>query len=79
MSGEHTTVVEIKNGERGELVKAIYQAIKYRALMMAKKGEGRSYSVDAYLVAYEMAPDIRNFAAKFKVQCYQVGRSDVDM
>ena len=34
-------VVEVKGGkERDELVKGIYQAVKYRALMAAERGRG---------------------------------------
>ena len=60
-------VVEIKNGERGELVKGIYQAVKYRALMEAEKGHGEPYSVKAILVAYEMPDDIAAFARSLRV------------
>lgn len=63
------TVVEIKNGEIGELVKGVYQAIKYRALLQAEKGHGISVQVDAILVAYEIPSDISFFAAKFGIRC----------
>jgi hypothetical protein len=63
------TVVEIKNGEIGELVKGVYQAIKYRALLQAEKGHGISPQVDAILAAYEIPSDIQFFAAKFGIRC----------
>jgi hypothetical protein len=68
-------VVEIKGGERGELVRGIYQAIKYRALMVAEKGHGQDYPVSAYLVAYDIPDDIATFAGKFQIQCCSIPRS----
>ena len=65
-------VAEIKNGERGELVKGIYQAIKYRALMAAEKGHGEEYPVSAHLVAYNIPGDIVALADKFKIQCHVI-------
>lgn len=62
-------VIEIKNGEIGELVKGVYQAIKYRALLQAEKGHGLSCQVDAFLVAYEIPADVSIFAAKFGIRC----------
>lgn len=67
-------VVEIKNGEIGELVKGVYQAIKYRALLQAEKGHGNSCPVDTFLVAYEIPSDISFFAAKFGIRCRIVQR-----
>ena len=61
-------VAEIKNGERGELVKGIYQAIKYRALMVAEKGHGEEYPVSAHLVAYEIPDDIATLADQFDIR-----------
>jgi hypothetical protein len=62
-------VVEIKNGEIGELVKGVYQAIKYRSLLQAEKGHGVPIKVNAILVAYEIPSDISFFAAKFGIRC----------
>jgi hypothetical protein len=73
-----TAVVEIKNGERGELVMGIYQAIKYRALMEAEKGHGQPHPVQAHLVAYEMPKDIEDFASQFNIKCHQIGREYVE-
>ena len=67
-------VVEIKNGIRGELIKGIYQAIKYRALMIAEKGQGKKYTVNAFLVAYDIPRDIEKFANKFSIECRIVDR-----
>lgn len=71
-------VVEIKNGEIGELVKGVYQAIKYRALLQAEKGHGNSCQVNAILVAYEIPADISFFAAKFGIRCRIIRRETVD-
>jgi len=71
-------VVEIKGGERGELVRGIYQAIKYRALMAAEKGHGKDYPVSAYLVAHDIPDDIATFASKFQIQCHSIPRSVVN-
>ncbi|MFH2104147.1 MAG: hypothetical protein ABIJ39_12415 [Chloroflexota bacterium] len=71
-------VVEIKNGEIGELVKGVYQAIKYRALLQAEKGHGQPCQVDAILVAYEIPSDVSFFAAKFGIRCRIVRREKVD-
>jgi hypothetical protein len=71
-------VVEIKNGEIGELVKGVYQAIKYRALLQAEKGHGQSCQVDAFLVAYEIPAEVSIFAAKFGIRCRIIRRETVD-
>jgi hypothetical protein len=69
-------VVEIKNGDRGELVKGIYQAVKYWALMVAERGHGALYPVRVRLVAYDHIPeDIRALATKLSIWCYAVPRS----
>lgn len=66
-------VVEIKNGERGELIKGVYQAVKYRALMIAQRGHGGPYAeVKAFLVAYQIPEDIVKFAGKFNIECVVV-------
>jgi len=71
-------VVEIKIGEIGELVKGVYQAIKYRALLQAEKGHGISPQVDAVLVAYGIPSDVSFFAAKFGIRCRIVVRQKWD-
>jgi hypothetical protein len=73
-----TAVMEIKNGERGELVKGIYQAIKYRALMEAQKGHGESHPVQAHLIAYTIPEDIEHFASRFNVKCHNVNKEFVE-
>lgn len=73
-----TAVIEVKNGERGELIKGIYQAIKYRALMEAQKGHGEPYVVQAILVAYDLPEDIVQFAEGFGIRPFQVKRSTVE-
>jgi hypothetical protein len=71
-------VVEIKNGEIGELVKGVYQAIKYHALLQAEKGHGISPQVDAILVAYEIPSEISFFAAKFGIRCRIIRRETIE-
>jgi hypothetical protein len=70
-------VVEIKNGETGELVKGIYQAVKYRALLQAEKGHGNPIYVDTVLVAYQIPSDISSFAAKFGIRCKIIHREQL--
>ena len=71
-------VVEIKNGEIGELVKGVYQAIKYRALLQAEKGHGISVQVDAYLVAEAIPSEISFFAAKLGVRCRIIRQQNLE-
>lgn len=71
-------VVEIKNGIRGELIKGIYQAIKYRALMVAEKGKGKDYDVAAFLVAYEIPDDITDYALIFDINCKIITHEMID-
>ncbi len=71
-------VVEIKNGHRGELIKGVYQAVKYRALIAAEKGHGAPYPVHTFLVAYEIPEDIANFARRFDVQCQVISRAEIE-
>lgn len=68
-------VVEIKNDERGDLVRGIYQAVKYRALMEAEKGHGEHHQVRACLVAYDIPDDIAALAKRFDIRCYVAPRS----
>jgi len=65
-------VVEIKDRERGDLLRGIYQAVKYRALMEAEKGLGEGYPVSAHLVSHCMDDDIRALAKRFQVHCHTV-------
>lgn len=78
LSKNQWAVAEIKNGELGELVKGIYQAIKYRALLQAEKGHGSPVQVDAVLVAYQIPSEISLFAAKFGIRCKIINRKQVD-
>lgn len=71
------SIVEIKNGEVAELVKGIYQVIKYRALLQAEKGHGLPVQVDAILVAYQIPSEISLFAAKFGIRCKIIRREQV--
>jgi len=75
---EGFAVIEVKNGQRGELVKGLYQAIKYRALMEAQKGGGKRYPVKAFLVAYSIPRDIADYASRFGVECKAFDRNIVE-
>ena len=68
--GNRAAIVEIKVRHRGELVKGIYQLVKYRALFEAEKTHGGSYPVDLHLVAYEIPPEVKSLAEKFEIQCH---------
>lgn len=63
-------VVEIKNRERGDLIRGMYQAVKYRALMEAEKGRGEAYPVSAHLVAYDIQDDIAALANRLDIGCH---------
>jgi hypothetical protein len=66
-------VVEIKDGKHdGELVRGIYQAVEYRALMAAEKGQGEKYAVRALLVAHQIPDYIAQLASRFDIDCRQV-------
>lgn len=70
-----SAVVEVKNGpHRGELVKGVYQAVKYRALLVAEESQGEESPVHAFLVAYEIPKDVSDFASRFNVVCRQINR-----
>lgn len=71
-------IAEIKNGDPGELVKGIYQAVKYRALLQAEKGHGSPVHVDTVLVAYQIPSEISLFAAKLGIRCKIVRRELVN-
>lgn len=70
-------VVEVKRGERGELMQGIYQAIKYRAVLTAQEGEGGPFPVAVHLVAYAVPPDIVGFARRFDINCLLVELDEV--
>lgn len=65
----NNAIAEIKIGERGELIKGIYQAVKYRSLLEAEVGAGRKVDISAFLVAYRIPNDIKKYAEKFLVKC----------
>jgi hypothetical protein len=69
-------VVEIKDGEIGELVMGVYQLVKYRALLQAEKSHNDYAEVDAFLVAYEIPADVSLFAAKLGIRC-KIIRKDI--
>jgi len=68
--GQCAAIIEIKVGQRGELVKGIYQLVKYGALLEAERGHGQPYPVELHLVAYSIPPDISDFAKKFDITCH---------
>ncbi len=71
-------IAEIKNGDPAELVKGIYQLVKYRALLQAEKGHGSPVQVDTVLVAYQIPSEISLFAAKFGIRCKIVRREQLN-
>lgn len=71
-------VVEIKNGDAGELVKGIYQTVKYRALLQAEKGHGSPVHVDAILAAYQIPSEVSLFAAKFGIRCKIIRQAKIN-
>lgn len=79
LAGNTYAVVEIKNGDGGdgELIKGVYQAVKYRALMEAEKGHGRPVKVHAFLVAYNITRDVEDLAKRLGIVCSTINRSKV--
>jgi hypothetical protein len=75
--GERSAIIEIKIGQRGELVKGIYQLVKYGALLEAERGHGEPYPVELHLVAYSIPPDISDFAKKFGITCHCIPEDQV--
>lgn len=71
------TIAEIKDGQPGELVRGIYQLVKYRALLAAEIGHGKPVEVDSVLVAYNIPSKVSLFAAKFGIRCKIVHREQV--
>ncbi len=65
-------VVEVKVGERGELVKGIYQLVKYRALLSAERGQGKRFDVDAHLVAHAIPADIEALARRLQISIHAI-------
>jgi hypothetical protein len=66
-------VAEVKIGIRGELVKGIFQAIKYRALSEARHAK----KTKAFLVAYSIPKDIADQAKKHKIETRIVAKRNV--
>lgn len=70
-------VVEVKGSALAELVKGVYQAIKYRALMEAEKGKGSPFPVRAILVAQSSHEPVNKLAQLHDVKCVVVPRRTV--
>ncbi len=65
---KHSVVVEIKTGKnRGDLVKGVYQAVKYRALMEACKGHGKPHDVRSFLAAFSIPKDVKTLAKRLMI------------
>lgn len=79
LAGDTYAVVEIKNGDEGdgELIKGVYQAVKYRALMEAEKGHGGPVKVHAFLVAYGITKDAEDLASKLGISCVVINKSRI--
>lgn len=70
-------IAEIKVGIRGELMKGVFQAIKYRCVYEAERGLGVKFPVKVFLVAYTIPVDIQDMASRFNIQCVCVPREIV--
>ncbi len=55
-------IIEIKNGDPGELVRGIYQLIKYRALLSAEEDLLLPDQPQVLLVAYQIANEVQKLA-----------------
>jgi hypothetical protein len=79
----HPAVAEVKvvsatgNDSRGELVRGVYQAVKYRALLSAERGLGHDYPVDAHLVTHWIPNDVRGLANRLRIKVHCVPREKV--
>ncbi len=71
--GDHEwAVIEVKRGINiGELIRGIYQAIKYRALAKAQHGK----KVKAFLVAFDIPDEIIKYARRHNVNVIQIKRA----
>ncbi|MGB1249354.1 MAG: hypothetical protein ACPG8W_01875 [Candidatus Promineifilaceae bacterium] len=68
------TVIEIKTGNpKGELVRGVYQLVKYRALSLAEGAE----SCTAILVAHVIPSDVERLAKKLTIECVVIPYSAV--
>jgi hypothetical protein len=76
--GQCAAIIEIKVGQRGEVVKGIYQLVKYGALLVAERGHGEPYPVNLYLIAYTIPNDICDFAKKFDITCLEIPEERVN-
>lgn len=72
LNGNRSAIIEVKVRLRGELIKGIYQLVKYRALLEAEKTHGGSYPVELHLAAYDIPKDIQEFARKFDITCHVI-------
>ena len=72
-------VVEVKEGRNdGELVKGIYQLVKYRALLSAEeKSMDKKADVSAFLVAFHIPAYITTLADKHNICTKVVPKADV--
>ena len=72
-------IVEIKKGPSdGELIKGVYQLIKYGALLWAEKKHQTPGRFPGTLVAYEIPVRIQKFASQFMFDCYEIKRNAVE-
>lgn len=66
-------MAEIKTGALGELVRGVYQGVKYRAVAEAQYG----IPAKAYLVSYSMPPEVAVLAQEFGVRPVIIDEADV--
>jgi hypothetical protein len=71
LESDEWAMVVVKDGKHpGELLRALYEIIKYNSLFKAEAGKGSNVTINNYLVADEIPKGIRDFAAKFYINCY---------
>ena len=67
-------IIEIKNGDPGELVRGIYQLVKYRALLSAEEDLSDNDPPQTLLVAYQIALEVQTLASKFNISCHVISK-----
>jgi hypothetical protein len=68
MDETSSVVVEVKTEVlRSELVKGVFQAVKYRALVAAQRGKGEPHEVKAFLVAFQIPHEVAQYASCLSV------------
>ncbi len=75
---EQPAVVEVKTQvTRGELVKGIYQAVKYRALLEALRIDGGHGTVRAFVVAQRVPEEVSLHARRLSVTTVEIPMNEL--